>query len=336
MKIFIYGATGLGNILMFLPSLRSFENSVNNIELHIGLDKRWYKSKFIRDQFGKDAHFYFIDKSNLFKTILKLRKEKFDYLIPIYSGATWKWTLLFLFIKSRRKIYPPVNIPMLKLLFKSNFDVSNELHYVKRNFLNFKIINKNLSLFSVKDTILNVVEELKTNGSSLDVRKNINITIHAGGNFEFNKHRTWGIEKYKELVNKLVQNYECNIFLLGYGEYEKKVNEHIAASFPNVKIIQNKEIHEYAEIIQNSNIFIGNDSGFMHLASFLGVKIIAIFGPTNPKITGPFYINGGKVIQLDLPCVPCFQEKGYLKCPHHNCMNLLTVNKVFEIVRLSI
>jgi ADP-heptose:LPS heptosyltransferase len=74
-----------------------------------------------------------------------------------------------------------------------------------------------------------------------------------------------------------------------------------------------------------------NDTGPMHVAAALGKPLVALFGPTEPRRTGP-YGQLNSVLRIDLPCSPCMK-------PHCNyeklneCLNALSPATVFEFAR---
>ena len=57
--------------------------------------------------------------------------------------------------------------------------------------------------------------------------------------------------------------------------------------------------------MKNLDLFVSNDSGLMHLAAAVGLPVVAIFGPTNPKWVKPWKVNS-KIVKLNLDCSPCF------------------------------
>ena len=67
------------------------------------------------------------------------------------------------------------------------------------------------------------------------------------------------------------------------------------------------------------------DTGPMHIAVMSGAKVVAIFGPTDPKRTGP-YGTGHDVIREDLPCSPCFKRE----CDNMDCIKGVDVDKVMD------
>ena len=65
----------------------------------------------------------------------------------------------------------------------------------------------------------------------------------------------------------------------------------------------------------------------MHIAAALGVPVLGLFGPTVPKMHGPYSENSGYVIKEDLFCIVCNKTQ----CPYkHECFIDLDVNNVLE------
>ena len=71
---------------------------------------------------------------------------------------------------------------------------------------------------------------------------------------------------------------------------------------------------ELVELIRNVSILFSNDSGPMHIAAMLSVPVVAFFGPTSPRLTGP-YSQKSAVLQASLPCIFCLKRY----CTHCRC-----------------
>ncbi len=79
-------------------------------------------------------------------------------------------------------------------------------------------------------------------------------------------------------------------------------------------------------VVSGAHLFVSNDSGPMHLANALRVPVVAIFGPTDPAVTGPFE-RPAAVVKKDVPCWPC----SYRKCPYdHRCMMRIEPEEVYR------
>ena len=87
-----------------------------------------------------------------------------------------------------------------------------------------------------------------------------------------------------------------------------------------------------AGVMRLSSVFVSNDSGAMHMASALGVPVVAVFGPTREYETAPLAREGGRVEVLVNPvwCRPCMLRE----CPiDHRCMKGLLPERVLTVVR---
>jgi ADP-heptose:LPS heptosyltransferase len=83
--------------------------------------------------------------------------------------------------------------------------------------------------------------------------------------------------------------------------------------------------------MRNARFVVSNDSGPMHIAAALGIPVFAVFGPTDPKRTGP-YGKGHSIIKADVSCAPCFKRT----CDDMKCMKNVSAEKVFEIINENI
>lgn len=87
------------------------------------------------------------------------------------------------------------------------------------------------------------------------------------------------------------------------------------------------DIKELICIIRNARYVISNDSGPMHIASALGIPVVAIFGPTNPVRTGP-YGDNHITLKSDISCSPCYKKS----CKNIRCMDDISVEKVYDAI----
>jgi heptosyltransferase-2 len=85
---------------------------------------------------------------------------------------------------------------------------------------------------------------------------------------------------------------------------------------------------ELAEQLRRCSLLLTNDTGTMHLAAFLGVPTVAIFGSTEPQLTGPMG-DGHVVLRHHVECSPCFLRE----CPlDFRCMKAVTVEEALAAV----
>jgi len=89
-------------------------------------------------------------------------------------------------------------------------------------------------------------------------------------------------------------------------------------------------IKQSAALFKKADLVISNDSGPLHIAVSVGAKVIALFGPTSPLITGPYQADPKKVIILQKSgagCdIPCYDDS----CANYRCMASIKPREVFE------
>jgi len=142
--------------------------------------------------------------------------------------------------------------------------------------------------------------------------------------------KEWFPERYGELSERMVKDFGAHIFIFGSEEDEKvaaKMKE--AARVPLMDLTGKTTLGQAIALISKCRLFITNDSGLMHVAAALGVPLVAIFGSTDPRRTGPLG-TVSRVIHKAIPCAPCFQKR----CPEdRKCMDLISVEEVYEEVK---
>jgi lipopolysaccharide heptosyltransferase II len=161
------------------------------------------------------------------------------------------------------------------------------------------------------------------------------VTIHPSTS---KPERSWHGERFAMLCQRLIKEYRAKILLLG-SENDKPLLEEIKRCNPSGKVhaIHGLNLQESAAIIEKSKLFIGNDSGMMHLAAMVGTPIVGIFGPGSPATTGPFIDPQKKVtVSRNYPCSPC-KQRFFKECKPsaHNkpdCIEDISVKEVVEAV----
>lgn len=161
------------------------------------------------------------------------------------------------------------------------------------------------------------------------------VAIHPGGS---KAPRRWHAERYGILCQKLIKDFGAKIILLGGGGDSKAVEQIMNFCPPDKAFsLLGLNLKEIAAAIKRSKLFIGNDSGMMHLAALVGTPLVGIFGPGNPAATGPFTSPDKQVIVTkNYPCSPC-RQKFFKECtpsPHNKpyCIEDISVKDVVGVL----
>ncbi len=149
------------------------------------------------------------------------------------------------------------------------------------------------------------------------------VAIHPGSG-EYSLARRWPPERFAQVADALVERYGVHIVLLG-GPDEAELTQSVASlmRYEVIDLGAKTSIPVLAALLRLCRLFVGNDSGVMHLASAVGTPVVAIFGPSNPLAWGPWGPSH-EVVQIDLECSPCvyreFQLGRLEGCENPECI----------------
>lgn len=161
------------------------------------------------------------------------------------------------------------------------------------------------------------------------------ITVHPGASWNAG-YRCWPLEKYISLIQRLIKEQQLKVILTGNKsdiETGKKILKEVES--PDIiSVMGRTTLAQTAAIIKLSNLFLGNDSGPLHIALALKVPSIAVFGSTSPEqVIGPQ--ERCVVIRKNLACSPCYvHQYDYTPaCKDFQCLNKISVDEVFNAVK---
>jgi len=135
--------------------------------------------------------------------------------------------------------------------------------------------------------------------------------------------KRWPAESFAALVGPLRERFGLEAIIAGGSDAALA-----AAAIPAASLVGRTNLPQLVALLERASLVIANDSGPMHIASALGRPLVAIFGPTSPRRTGP-YGRMDSVAQLNIECSPCLSRR----CSHHSCMRLLGIEPVLKLAR---
>jgi heptosyltransferase I len=142
------------------------------------------------------------------------------------------------------------------------------------------------------------------------------------------RSKRWPAERFGELASML----KIRSVIVGSGA-DAQAAELIAekSGGKSVSLAGRTELGELISLIRGARYVITNDSGPMHIAAACGRPVIAIFGPTDPRLTGPYGADH-IIVRKPADCAPCRMKK----CNDMKCMKEISVGDVYrEIEKLE-
>jgi ADP-heptose:LPS heptosyltransferase len=151
------------------------------------------------------------------------------------------------------------------------------------------------------------------------------VVIHPGSRVPLHQ---WGVERYARLCDLLAERY--TVFLVG-GPGEKDLLDQVLALATHTPafVSHSLSVEEFAALCSRAHLFVGNDSGPIHLAAASGAFVFGLYGPTFDNYAGPRTRNKYIFENKNVPCQPCVRS--YCTYEHHKaCLEWITPEEVFE------
>ena len=149
-------------------------------------------------------------------------------------------------------------------------------------------------------------------------------------------NKRWPAEHFRELARKLTAQFpEARLAVFG-GADDRALGEVIVRAAPErcLNLAGQTSLLEMVEWLRRCELLITNDTGPMHVAAALRKPVIGLFGPTEPRRTGP-YGQLDNCLRQPLPCAPCMDSRCAWTKPME-CLTGISPDVVFARVQRSL
>jgi len=112
--------------------------------------------------------------------------------------------------------------------------------------------------------------------------------------------KLWPLSRYAEVADRLREQFGCRPLLI-WGPNEQELVDEVAAQMKQeVLLAPPTTIKQLAYLFSRCTLYVGNDSGPMHLAAAMGIGVVGLFGPSDPRRVGP-WTSKGRAVEPDEP-----------------------------------
>lgn len=320
-RILVVCPIGLGNFLMAEPAMRMLSE-------HFGADRcellalRGGIAELGRESglFGR-IHLWDPDKQHLLqglKLIWNLRRHKYTWIISLFPTGHWKYSAFLSLLRTdKRAGFNYAQNPLASFSQKPSLCINLQRHDTEQNLrLACAITGRSCP---VDSAIVPPIRPL----ASAPIPCEPFFVCHPGSSAErLMEHKRAKPELFAQLIHQIHQEFGFKCILIG-GPEEAHLRSQIAEHCPSECLLDRptKSLADLSAVIGSSLFFLGNDSGLMHIAASLQRPIIAFFGPTDEKRTGPWAapkVRNLILRQSEFSCGPCWtlQNLGHNQaCP---------------------
>ncbi len=330
-NILVVEVNWLGDVLFTTPAIRAIKKAYPNCHLACMVLPR--VREVIEGNPNVDEIIIFDEKGKhlrifpRIKFIMELRKKRFDVvflfhrsltrtLITFFSGIPQR--IGFAYLKRGFLLTKRIPVPPREMHRSDTFSKIVESFGIK-------VDDRKCEFFISEKSRAFIRDFFKKEGI---VDSDFLVVINPGANWSLKR---WPKDNFAELSDRLVEYFDAKIVISGS---EKDLS--LATDISNMMkkkalIVAGKTtFKQLGALMERANLVISADSGPMHLAAAVSKNLIALFGPTEPKITGPRGKANTIIIHKDMGCkIPCYE----LDCRDNLCMKTISVEDVLLEVR---
>jgi lipopolysaccharide heptosyltransferase II len=309
LKILILKPSSLGDVIQALPVLRLLKLHFPGAEIFWWIDSALAPLiegdpdlagvvRFERKRWGKPRHW-----PEMLRSVRWLREQNFDLVIDLQclarSGA-FAWLARGKFLAGLDEVREGARGFYDLAVPRKSFHTHAVDWYLAVLPALGVPVHKNFQWLPERPEIAAAINsKFKTQNSKL-------ILLQPGARW---KNKRWPAEHFAGLVRALAGKFPAARFGILGDPGDRPLGEIISQAAPErcLNLCGATSLPEMIEWIRRCDLLITNDTGPMHVAAALGRPLVALFGPTEPRRTGP-YGQLENVLRLDLPCSPCMKS----------------------------
>jgi ADP-heptose:LPS heptosyltransferase len=327
--------TRFGDVVSALPAIQSLRTCCPEATISVAVQEQF--SGILENIKGIDRIFRLRSTTSiggLKKAAKELRQQKFD--LAMSMSPSMRNALLTLRTDSRAKIgyFKPVEgvTPFLHTfnVMGLGIELAQKSVYDKENIsVRAKKVLETMGIPWVNDMSWSIPAPINARVVDKLVRLRVDpgqhlIIIHPFAGWEF---REWKFERYLETAQRLSHQRAMPVLLIGTKMELDRVRQSVSGSGSdmNIHLYAIDDISEFPALLNRADLFIGNDSGPMHLAAMMGVPCVGLYGPASPEYTAPVS-DRAQWLFHQVECSPC----GQVHCvrPENPCVHLIAVDEV--------
>jgi len=312
-RILVITLTNVGDIILTTPVIRALSKEFpsSRIDIMVGPNGKeiFEKDPRIFKLIIYDKHAPITEKRRL---QLKLKKLKYDLVADVRN------TVLPILLMPKFRTSPIQTFP------------KNIIHKKDRHLYRLRVLGiANLA----ERSYIYIPEEDERYIDNLIKENNIAdpiVVINPGARSHLKR---WLPDGFAEVADMLVSQNKASVVFTGVGQDRDVVREVTKKMKKRPHDFTDKtNIRQLAALIERARLVVTNDSAPLHLGCAVGAKVLAIFGPTDPKKYGPTG-EFDMVINKKLSCLPCESWECKL---NHECMKLISADEVYEAAKMML
>ena len=333
-SILILKLSSFGDVVHTLPLVNVLRDNFPHIRIGWVIEKRF--SDLVAGHPSVDEVFVFDRGKSIFRTfrafigiIRKIRSKNYDIIIDLQGNLKGSFFVLLSGCCRRMGFRRGSSRIDTVSTFFTNWKVAEEgSHIIEHNLSFAKALGAGERAISNQSTVsfrIPVLESAKRDIDDFLRSKNIQdrqiVIMHPGVTW---MTKRWVLKNYSLLAGEIAERFSNSAIVITAGPGEESIANKIQKSCnAHTVVAGNMKLSGFVALLDRCEVFIGSDTGPLHLAAALGRRVIGLYGPTDPVRNGPWG-DMNFVISKQISCSGCWRRK----CSDVRCMDGIAVSDV--------
>ena len=301
MKILVFTKNWLGDVIFETPAIKALKKNYPDSKIICATTPRCEeilrRNSYVSDVILFDERSLHQSLKSKWEFVKWLRKEKFDKAFILHRSFTRAFLTLLGGVKERIGYVTKGRRWILTRAIPNKEQSKHHVYYF-------------LELLSKTGLVVDVEPYYEFYFSEHDDRQAANllsdkglnlslmVALNPGGN---RANKRWPVHHFAKLSDLLWERYRCSIVITGHTYDDPLASEiiHGTTHAKPVSLCGNTRLGDLGAVFSRCKLVISGDSGPLHIAAGVGTYVVALFGPTDSKLTGPFGRGKNVVIQAE-------------------------------------
>lgn len=349
-RIAIYCLSGLGNIILFTPTLERLKACFPDAEIFFLTIRKanyeyvkscpWVTPVFLEQR----DYNSFWGNLRVLASVLGHRAKRFDLSIPVFPSNRFHYDVVRRLLGSRFDVcfdYGGSSDGGRRI----GVSVNPALHDAEQSFAMLPRIAEKFGLQEKFEkpgktwvwSDARQHERAEVLAAEIRLNGQQKIVAYHPVCFPDMAYKRWPEAHFAAVIDRFAQSADVAQVLLGARGDEEMLRSLAARCKQTPKIVCAEELGTVAALLSRCEVLISNDSGLMHLGTAAGTNTVGIFGPTRDSRTRPWGDNGYALVSPHplRPCrnYPFAEERGSACCNAFECMRMVTPEMVLDFIR---
>ena len=145
-------------------------------------------------------------------------------------------------------------------------------------------------------------------------------------------YKQWGPSRFAKLSDLLQERRGTKVLLFSAPGEEALSDQLVEEARQKPVVARGITVRQMAGLMKRCRLIICNDGGPLHVAVAMGKSTVSLFGPTDPRVYGPYLMDPSRhaVVSQPVVCSPCYQRFKLPECAQNVCLSWITPEQIVE------